>query len=409
MGLPSEMFDVRSMGHLVVDRLRMLPPDERLVAGVISFALDGPGGASARPPGRHGSEAFSLQLSERQRSFSWGLHPQPDATVYTDASTLRAILDDRRSGVDAFLRGDLRVRGNLALALSLNRFWSGEHRPAHFPAAQLARVGGHDAFYLDAGSGEAVVLLHGLGATNASMLPTLDDLARDYRVVAPDLPGFGESGKPITSLHAGFYARWLCDFLDHLGIERAHLIGNSLGGRVALEMGLSHPDRVQRMILLAPSPAFIKGRQFVKLVRVLRPELALLPTPVTRKLVLGTLRSLFSQPARLADAWYEAAADEFLRVFSTPVGRICFFSAARQIYLEEPYGEDGFWDRLPGLSVPSLFVWGARDRLVPASFARHVDKCLPQGDSVVLDDCGHVPQYELPERTHGLIREHLRR
>jgi pimeloyl-ACP methyl ester carboxylesterase len=107
-------------------------------------------------------------------------------------------------------------------------------------------------------------------------------------------------------------------------------------------------------------------------------------------------------------AWYEAAADEFLRVFSSVRGRIAFFSAARQIYLEEPHGDDGFWDRLPALSRPTLFVWGERDWVVPAKFARHVHAALPRAGSVVLKDCGHVPQFELPGETHRLVRAFLR-
>jgi len=176
---------------------------------------------------------------------------------------------------------------------------------------------------------------------------------------------------------------------------------------VAIEVGLMVPERVRRLVLLAPAPAFIRRRQFVRVVRILRPELALVPVYVPHRRVVAGIRSMFSRPDRLAESWYEAAADEFVRIFNTPRGRIAFFSAARQIYLEEPWGDTGFWDRLPELSVPSLFVWGERDRLVPAAFARHVEKALPAATSVMLEDCGHVPQYELPERTHRLVREFL--
>jgi pimeloyl-ACP methyl ester carboxylesterase len=156
-----------------------------------------------------------------------------------------------------------------------------------------------------------------------------------------------------------------------------------------------------------PSPAFIRYRELARVVRILRPELALLPVPISHKQVVTGIRRMFARPSRLQQAWYDAAADEFLRVFATPRGRIAFFSAARQIYLEEPYGERGFWDRLPSLSRPALFTWGARDRLVPARFARHVEKALPQAESVVIPDCGHVPQFELPEPTNQLIRRFL--
>jgi pimeloyl-ACP methyl ester carboxylesterase len=239
------------------------------------------------------------------------------------------------------------------------------------------------------------------------MLPTLWDLARDHRVIAPDLPGFGESQKPLRSYHSAFFARWLRAFLGALDIKRADLVGNSMGGRVAIELALRAPRRVDRLVLLAPSPAFIKNREFVRLVRLLRPELALIPIWLPHRRVVQGIKSMFSRPDRLPDPWYEAAADEFLRVFRSPRGRIAFFSAARQIYLEEPYGEAGFWDRLPTLSRPALFVWGQRDRLVPAKFARHVERAVPAAEMITLEDCGHVPQYELPQRTHELVRGFL--
>jgi pimeloyl-ACP methyl ester carboxylesterase len=283
--------------------------------------------------------------------------------------------------------------------------FSGPERPPEFPRAGYAQPDGLDTFYLEAGRGDPVLLLHGLGATNASMLPTLFDLAPDRRVVAPDLPGFGDSAKPIRPYDASFFARWTLALMDELGIERADLVGNSMGGRVAIEVGLLAPDRVGHLVLLAPAPAFIRRRQFVRIVRILRPELALVPVYVPHRRVVAGIKSMFSRPERLAQAWYEAAADEFVRIFNTPRGRIAFFSAARQIYLEEPWGDTGFWDRLPGLAVPSLFVWGERDRLVPAAFARHVEKALPAATSTVLADCGHVPQYEHPDETHRLVRE----
>jgi len=172
-------------------------------------------------------------------------------------------------------------------------------------------------------------------------------------------------------------------------------------------MGLEHPNRVDRMVLLMPSPAFIRGRELVRVVRYLRPELALVPLPFSHRQVVLGIRAMFSRPSRVPGAWFDSAADEFLRVFRSPRGRVAFFSAARQIYLEEPHGERGFWDRLPGMDRPALFLWGERDRLVPARFARHVERALPHASSVVLEDCGHVPQYELPERTHRMVREFL--
>jgi pimeloyl-ACP methyl ester carboxylesterase len=87
--------------------------------------------------------------------------------------------------------------------------------------------------------------------------------------------------------------------------------------------------------------------------------------------------------------------------------RRAFFAALRQIYLDPPYGEHGFWDRLPALEAPSLFIWGDRDWLVPSAFADHVTRALPTAQSVVLEECGHVPQFELPDETNALVRRFL--
>ena len=332
---------------------------------------------------------------------------QARTAIYGEPDLLEAIIKGSASGVEAFLEGKLRVRGNIALSLQIEGLFATRARPRRFPRPEMVRAGGIDTFYLEAGSGPPVILLHGLGATNASMLPPLWDLARDHRVLAPDLPGFGGSGKPIRSYDFPFFARWLADFMDAVDIDSAVLIGNSLGGRIALEAGLSIPKRVERMVLLCPSPAFLRGRQYVPLVKILRPELALVPMLLTHRAVVEAARSMFSQPDRLKSEWYDSFADEFLRVFASPRGRVAFFSAARQVYLEEPSGGQGFWDRLPGLKRPALFVWGEKDWLVPARFAHHIGQALPNCESVILKDCGHVPQYELPEQTNRLIRDFL--
>ena len=183
-----------------------------------------------------------------------------------------------------------------------------------------------------------------------------------------------------------------------LGIERAHVVGNSLGGRVALELGLRHPGRVGRLALLAPSLAWRRDRPWAPLLRLVRPELGLLQM-APRPVVEGIVRNVIPGGQ---DGWAAAGVDEFLRVYTTPRGRAAFYAAARQIYLEEPTGENGFWPRLRELSVPALFVWGRRDSLVPLAFARHVSEAVPDARHLELD-CGHVPQMERPRETHAAI------
>jgi pimeloyl-ACP methyl ester carboxylesterase len=335
----------------------------------------------------------------------------PTVTVRGSAAALADIVSGRASGVHAFLDGRVVVRGDLGLALQLDGIFSPRpDRPAQHPRACEGVAMGVRTTWVEAGDPAAppVVLLHGLGATNASMLPVLVDLARDHRVLAPDAPGFGTSAAPPASYSSAWFAAWLEAFQVMTGSRGAVLIGNSMGGRIAIEAGLAHPGSVRALVLLAPSPAFRRLRQYVPVVRLLSPQLGRLPMlPLSHGLAVESIKGMMSVPDRLPRAWYDAAADEAVRVFRSPAHRVAFFSCARQIYLEEAHGRRGFWDRLPGLVPPALFVWGDRDRLVPASFARHVSDVLPGAASVVLEDCGHIPHFEHPEDTAALVRGFL--
>jgi pimeloyl-ACP methyl ester carboxylesterase len=328
---------------------------------------------------------------------------EPSAVLTADAATWRRIAADLRGGMDAFRAGRLRVRRNLHVGVGFLAATSGMTGDAALRFSEVS-TRSHRLSVLSAGDGPPVVAIHGLGATKASFLPTVAALAPDFRVTAVDLPGFGDSDKPLGAPYdARWFAAAVVELLDALGLERASLIGNSLGGRVALEVGLRHPERISRLVLLAPSLAWRRDRPWAPLLRLVRPELgAIQPAP---RAVVERIVSRVVPGAE--DGWTAAGIDEFLRAYLTPAGRAAFYAAARQIYLEEPEGANGFWPRLRALQPESLFVWGRRDRLVPLAFARHVTDAVPAASHLELD-CGHVPQLERPRETHAATREFLR-
>ena len=357
-----------------------------------------------------GAGAWTVTLDGGRAAVRRGTSPRPTLRIAAPAPLLHDLVAGRESGVLAFLDGRLTVRGDLSLGLALDGLFEpdGEVPPGRPRTREVVAMGVRTS-YLEAGPADAppVLLLHGLGATGASMLPLLADLSADHRVLAPDSPGFGASDAPRGPYTPAWFAAWVEAFQRATGIRRAVVIGNSLGGRIALEAGLSHPSSVRALVLLTPSPAFRRLRQVVPFVRMVPPQLAALPMTTPHRVVVEGLRAMFSDPSRLPDDWYDAFADEMVRVAADRAHRVAFFSCARQIYLEDAYGRHGFWQRLPGLLPPALFLWGDRDRLVPASFARHVADSLPSAGQVVLEDCGHVPQFEHPEETAAMVRGFL--
>ena len=314
----------------------------------------------------------------------------PDAVISGTPEAWRRAAE--KGGLASLRAGGLRMRQNLHVAVGFLAGTSGGLRLRMYETPHGAISAA------EAGSGPVLLAIHGLGGTKASFLPTIGALADAFRVIAVDLPGFGDSVKPLRApFDAPYFARVMDDVLDAVGADRAHVVGNSMGGRIGIELALTRAERVDRLVLLSPAMAWLRPRRWAPIVRLLRPELSLVPMPVepiVRRLVP-------------ANGWAAAGVDEFLRAYTTARGRHAFNAAARNIYLDEPHGEEGMWSRLAALQHESLFVWGRKDRLVPIAFMKHVERTLPAARHLELD-CGHVPQVERPRETHKAIREFLR-
>src|SRR3954468_5886282 len=280
-----------------------------------------------------------------------------DVVIGTDAGTWLRLRRGDLSGVEAFSQRLLYARGDLDLAVGFEgMFRLPNGRPPLVRIHDVALERGGRVSALTMGDGPDVLLLHGLGATKASFFDTAAALSGRYRVHVLDLPGFGGSSKPALARYgAAFFARAVLGAMNALEIDRAHLVGNSMGGRVAIEGGLGEPERVGGLGLLCPALAFVR-RGYQPLVRLLRPELGLLPHSLGRGRIERQFWSMFADRDLVDPSVADIVVDEFERIYRSAGARLAFLGSARSIYLDPPFGRDGLFPRMEALVPPALFV-----------------------------------------------------
>jgi pimeloyl-ACP methyl ester carboxylesterase len=343
-----------------------------------------------------------------------GAAADPQARLGTDARTWLDLVDGRVDGIAAFLAGTLRIDGDLNLAARFETLF----RPAP-GATRLLRtrhtdVKGVRIESIVAGTGTPVLLLHGLGASKVSFLPTLDGLAGDrFEVHALDLPGFGKSDKPLPAGRR-YSMAWMADvvhgYLIRNRIRSAHVVGNSMGGRIATELALRHPASVRSVVGLGSAVAFDEYRRIAPLLRLTRPQyLALAPVSLRRSWVEAGIRDLFHDPSRVPEANHRAAASDVLLSLREPGYRMAFASCARSLGMERAQGRGSYWTRLGTCNVPTYWIFGRHDRLVRHRYAERVREALPAAKVEMWHDCGHVPQFEFPDRVNDRVSSWLGR
>jgi pimeloyl-ACP methyl ester carboxylesterase/predicted lipid carrier protein YhbT len=335
------------------------------------------------------------------------------AELETDAESWLAIAEGRTDGLQPFLAGRLRIRGDLNEALRLETLFAiPEGAPRSLSPSRMGRyqVGRASLSTFETGplGAPIVVMMHGLGASKVSLLPAIAGIAATHRVVAVDLPGFGKSTAPVGAAYdAPYFARAIEGLLDALGSDQVALVGNSLGGRVALEVALTAPERISALGLLCPALAFDAYRLIRPVLGVTRGDVlaGMAAWPLPKGLVDRGLRRLFADHRRVPADNLRAAREDFLRSIRAPARRLAFMATARHLGLESP---KRYWPRLADLAVPSLWIFGAHDVLVPGRYADVVRRSAPANARVECwSDSGHVPQFEHPERTVAALRELL--
>ena len=239
-------------------------------------------------------------------------------------------------------------------------------------------VFGQKIHYVEAGSGPTVILLHGLGGSTQAWMFNIAPLAEKYHVVVPDQIGFGKSDKPLVNYRIRTYVDFLDQFCKQLGIERASLVGNSMGGWIAAAFTAAFPDRVDKLVLVdaaghAP-PKDLDPRTFYGL------------NPTTREGMKVLVSKVFYNKAFQTDA----AIDQAIAARLAAGDGYTINSITESIFR----GEDFLDDTVKTIKRPTLIIWGRQDGLVPLTEAEHFNKDIAASKLIVFDQCGHVPNFE---------------
>ena len=271
-------------------------------------------------------------------------------------------------------------------------------------AQHRLEIEGREVNYCELGEGPAIVFIHGLGASWQSWLEQMPELAKDHRVVAMDLPGFGYSELPDEDISIEYYARWTIKLMDALEIESAVVVGNSMGGFVSAEMAIKFPERVQRLVFVSAAIFWQNRRRAQPLVQLAKLSDAVVARALVRATDdIATRRRL--RYAALASAGFrypQYISDELAHEMVRSARRTDGFLPA----LEALAGYD-LEEELPKISCPTLIVWGAHDQLVSVKDAERLEDLIPDSRREVFERTGHVAMLERPERFNRLLREFL--
>ncbi|MGB9304845.1 MAG: alpha/beta fold hydrolase [Mycobacterium sp.] len=260
--------------------------------------------------------------------------------------------------------------------------------------------------YRDTGEGPALLLIHGMAGSSATWEAITPQLSKNYRVIAPDLLGHGKSAKPRGDYSLGAFAAWLRDLLDELGVDRATVVGQSLGGGIAMQFTYQHRDYCDRLALIGSGGL---GPDLSPMLRILSaPGTELVLPLVAPQTVLNLGNKLGSwltsagiQAPRAGQMWqaYSSLSDSqtrqaFLRTLRSVVDhRGQAVSALNKLHLTA--------------DLPTLLIWGDHDRIIPVAHAYAAHDALMGSRLEVLEGVGHFPHVEAPTAVAEILESFI--
>lgn len=265
---------------------------------------------------------------------------------------------------------------------------------------------GDQVAYRDEGSGPVLLLIHGMAGSSETWQAALPALAKNYRVIAPDLPGHGRSAKPRGDYSLGAFAAFLRDLLRELNIEKVTVVGQSLGGGVAMQFTYQHPEYCERLILIGSGGLGPDVNWTLRLLSAPGAELVLpiiAPKPVLNAgdKIRSWLTSAGIHSPRADETWrsYSSLSDRetrqaFLRTLRSVVDyRGQAVSAMNRLYLNS--------------EMPTLLIWGDNDKIIPVAHGYAAHEAIPGSRLEILPGIGHYPHAEAPAAVVAIIDDFL--
>jgi pimeloyl-ACP methyl ester carboxylesterase len=262
---------------------------------------------------------------------------------------------------------------------------------ANAPVEKEIAIFGQKINYVEAGSGPTVILLHGLGSSSQAWQVNIAPLAEKFHVLVPDQIGFGKSAKPLVNYRIRTYVDFLDQFCKQLKIDRATLVGASMGGWIAASFTAAFPDRVDKLVLVdaagyAPP-------------KTLDPQTLYGLNPTTREGMKALVAKVFHSKLFQTDAAIDAAIAARLAAGDGYTINSITESVIR--------GEDFIDATVKTIKRPTLIIWGREDGLTPLTDGERFSKDIPGSKFVVFDQCGHAPNFEKAAEFNSALMKFL--
>lgn len=237
-------------------------------------------------------------------------------------------------------------------------------------------INGRAVRYYEAGEGRPVILLHGAGGTARLWRKQFGGLSSRFRLIAPDLPGFGGSERDNAVSGVRDYAVFVRDFMASIGIKRASMVGSSMGGWAACWFAARFPEMVERLALISPAGLYDGSDPPISVEGVIREvtETYMANMPPDNRKAMAELDIAIATIIAMSEA------GGFTPDLASVLGKI---------------------------TAPVLIVWGSEDRIIPPSYARRFADAIPGSSLVIIEGSGHMPQLENPERINGLLENFI--